>query len=1327
MKNRRYFILLFLLLSFYISWGQSHYVFHHLSTEDGLSNNHVKSILRDSYGFLWVGTQSGLSRYDGYDFKSYMSNPNVCNSLQGDNIIGLQEDKQGNIWILNDYNYAMYNRSKDTFITDLSGILQERGIHSSYISKIYIDSFGDIWMLHNGSLHYYCYLTQELKVFILPHQGDFTITDDGDKLYLMFQSGTLYELNIQKGAWMEIAFPNDIFAKIKGKDSKIYVDKEKNLWLYSDVNLYYKDVKNDNNWVNFHLQSGNPVEKRLISSILDNGNGKIWIATDHKDLFIYDKRSGKQTHLVHDPWIRTSILPGSIETLYQDEFGTVWMGCNKGLSYWNETLQVFLNYRDRDFSDISAIIEDYQGNIWLGTDGYGLVCKKKNIFGDKEQYNIPGNSVVTLFEDSKGRIWVGTYQNGLLCYEQGKMKQYTRQNSSLSDNSVWSIVEDRYGYLWIGTLWGTLQRIDIVSNQFENHLTVDNRHLTVMDMYYDGGDKLYAGTLYDGICQIDITTGRKTVHRGNYKGTQQYQQLLIQSLYKDQRNILWMGHNQGITAWDLKKDTLYYLNKNNGLCDNVVRGIGEDIFHHVWVTTSNGCSVIAVDQNKDESFSFSINNFSTRDGLMSNDFSRHAIYKLQNGDMLLGEAEGYSLVNPYKMYEKTKPVSKVIFTGLKIGNKDIKIDSLYEGRLILRRSMEQTTDLKLSYADRQISIEYATMDLLTTPKVRYAYKLEKFNSQWIHTPDNKITFSSLSSGEYRLLVKACNSDGVWNEEPAILKIVVTPPFWLSVYAYILYALLFVGAIILLWNRFQKKHQYRLEQQRLQLEREQSVRINEMKLKFFTNVSHDFRTPLTLIITPLQAMIDELQDTGIVKKLSFVYRNAEQLLNLVNELLDFRKLDVGAEVLRPVQDDFVLFVKEVSTAFHTYAAERHMDFSIVDEVEQLNMMFDTNKVRKILTNLLSNAFKYTPDKGRIVVRIFRQQEFIGVSVYDSGSGVPDEDKKHLFERFYQVAQHSDKTGSGIGLHIANEYVRLHGGTISVEDNTPQGSIFSFIIPIVKVEFKGENMMEDASLVDGNTEDEETPIDQCPTLLLVEDNKDFREFMSESLSGDYTVLTSNNGQEALDRLGENDINFVISDIMMPIMDGLELCKQIKTNINWSHIPVILLTARTTEEYKLQGLEYGADDYITKPFNLNMLKLRIRKFMEWTERSHQTFNQKIDVSPSEITITSLDEQLIAKAIKVVEEHMDDPKLSVETLSAAVGLTRGHLYKKLTYITGKGPLDFIKIIRLKRARQLLEESQLQIAEIAYAVGFNSPKIFAKNFRQEFGVLPSEYIKTRK
>jgi len=1334
----RRFIRLFcvLILVFTLSLqgtGQPTYLFHHLSTNEGLSNSNVRTILKDSYGFLWIGTEFGLNRYDGYGFKIYTEKPKKENSLWASDILGLQEDGLGNIWISSVYGYTVYNRDKDCFITDIANLLQGLGIQVDRNYKVHVDKKHDLWVMSGQKAFFYDTRKKTLKVFSVKVHIDEVVTtelsDDGQSLYGLLKSGVLWQVDKFTGNQTIHDLQDNSKAETLAKYNKVYIDNRGGIWLFSfktDELIYRKSIKSD--WKELALSSSIQTQSNVVLGVLDDGNGRIWISTDHKGIFIFDRANETLTNLLHDPGTNSSIASNNVSCLYQDNNGTVWMGHNKkGISFYHESFDKFINIVHPECKDISAIMEDRKGNVWLGTDGNGLYLAENIQKGEIRKLPMPNNAIVTLLEDGKGRIWIGTYLNGLFCYENGQFRHYTKENSKLAANDIWDLKEDRYGNIWIGSLGGGIQCLRSDIESFDSLINVCEDVKFALDMHYDGGDKLYIGSVF-GLCVLDITTGNHILYMGNYRWNQQYKQMLINSVLKDDNDNIWLGHSQGLTLWDLKKDTLYYINKENGLCDNIVRGIVEDNNHKIWVTTSNGLSVLSAERDIQGAMSITSRNFSTKDGLKSNYFNNHSICKLQNGDILLGGTEGYTIVNPNKLAEKEQLPVKVIFTGLSLANNNIQVDSLYNGNKLLEHSIEHTSKITFSHKDKLIALQFATGDLLNADKVKYAYKMDGFNDQWLPTRENKIVFSSLNPGSYKLFIKACNSDGVWNEEATVLNITVTPPFYLSNWAVVLYVLIAIGLIIFIIYRTRKHHRIKLERQRLQLKHEQETNLNEMKLRFFTNISHDLRTPLTLILTPLQTILSGVLEDGLRKKLKTVNKNAEQLLQLINALLDFRKLDAGAETLRLQAGDFVAFIRELCFSFQAYAIDRHMNFAFSSDLEILPMQFDPDKVQKIILNLLSNAFKYTPDNGSIKVHIFQEDDRVCVSVSDSGQGIGNADMEHIFERFYQASQKGlEKTGSGIGLHIVSEYVQMHRGTVTVANNEPQGSTFTIKLPIQEISIPEEFHLEKVSEEEPFEQIEDQRLPANPVLLFVDDNRDFCEFMADSLADEYSVLVAYNGQEALEQLRKNDVNIVVSDVMMPIMSGTELCNLIKTNIQWSHIPVILLTARTAEEYHIEGLELGADDYITKPFNFNLLKLRIRKFLEWTEKCHVSFSQKMDISPSEITITPLDEQLIEKSIKVVEEHIGDTEFSVEELGAAVGLSRSHLYKKLMSITGKGPAEFIRTIRLKRGRQLLGKSQLQIAEIAYEVGFNSPKRFTINFKSEFGLSPSDYLRTYK
>lgn len=1320
--NRFLYVLFLVLLASFDAVGQS-YTFHHLRTNDGLSNSTIKSILKDSYGFLWIGTESGLNRYDGYGFKVYATKSDKPSSIINDDIRGLQEDGLGNIWISTEFSYIVYQRNKDNFRSDIPNVLKDLGIKTDENYKVYVDKNKDLWVLSENKIFVYDTHKKSLKTFTskekIAEAANVFLGDDGNSIFRVLQSGTISKIDKSTGRESLLKLPDFITQNIQNKKNKIYVDSQNGLWIFSNTAALYYQKNTRTEWKKIALNSAVNAQNDVIFDIKDDGNGRVWIGTDHQGIFICNTVNNSISNITYNPGNNTSLASNNIGCLYNDDTGTMWAGHNKkGISYYNASFGNLVNIELQDCKDVSNFLEDKKGNLWLGTDGNGLYFKEKSSGNKIRKMPLASNVIVSLLEDKKGRIWIGTYLNGLFCYENGSFQHFTKENSTLNSNDIWNLKEDRYGNVWIGTLGHGIQCLKSGATRFETIAkTVKGLEFT-LDMFYDNGDHLYVGT-DNGLFSIDILSGQQLKVSGNRSKTQKFRQVFTSSVYKDTRDNIWLGHSKGLSVWDTKKDTVYYFDKTNGLSDNIVKGIIEDNHQHLWVTTSNGLSVLTVEPDAKGVLKISSRNFSAKDGLHDNYFNTHGIYKLQNGDILLGGTEGYTTVNPNKMAEKSKPLARVIFTGLSLGNVPVQVDSLYNGHRLLKRSMEQTSEVTFSHDDQLIAIQFTTADLVNADKVRYLYKLEGFSNQWLPTEKNKIEFSSLAPGSYTLLIKASNSDGIWNEKAAILDITVTPPFYLSGWAILFYVIAIAGITIYVIKHTRKKHRKELEQQRIQLEHLQQINLNEMKLRFFTNISHDLRTPLTLITIPLQTILNKELEEGLRTKLGIVYKNVEQLMTLINSLLDFRKLDVGTESLNLKSGDFVYYIQERCTLFQSYATDRNMKFSYTSEMETLMMEFDSVKVQKILFNLLSNAFKYTPDGGSIHLHLYREDKSVVVTISDTGQGIPENEKKPIFERFYQAVQSEENTGSGIGLHIVSEYITMHGGSIAVTDNSPKGSVFTFKLPIQKVKNK-----EQIPVLE-NIPEKKT--NEKPVLLFTDDNKDFCDFMSESLSEFYTVLVANDGLEAIEKLQQNNVNIVVSDVMMPKMNGTELCAQIKTTIEWSHIPVILLTARTAEEYKIEGLMLGADDYLTKPFNFNLLRLRIDKFLEWTKKSHQAFSQKMDVAPSEITITSLDEQLIEKAIRTVEENIANPDFTVEELSAIVGLSRTHLYKKLMHITGKGPAEFIRTVRLKRARQLLEKSQLQIAEIAYAVGFNSPKRFTVNFKNEFGISPSEYVRNLK
>ncbi|MBQ2181810.1 MAG: response regulator, partial [Bacteroidaceae bacterium] len=837
----------------------------------------------------------------------------------------------------------------------------------------------------------------------------------------------------------------------------------------------------------------------------------------------------------------------------------------------------------------------------------------------------------------------------------------------------------------------------------------------------------------------------------------------------------------------LKTKQVEWLTTENGLSNNFVRAIVEDSYQHIWVSTDKGLTRIRSltsnpsprgegsrmknEGSTNSSFfilnsSFLCQPFYDGDGLEQVSFLNNAACLNRDGECMIACSKGYVRIPPQCIHYEY-PREKVVFTEL-----------LYSGVAAepgedspIRKSLHLERKIEMKYNHTPFSIAVSAMLPTLTQKIVYLYRLKGEGDEWLHIPHNLIHFMGMPSGKHTLEVVAMIPGGP-PSEVATLDIIVKPPFWLSTWANVCYLLLLLGAGYIYVQHLKRKQRQKIAMQQMEMELRQQVEMEENKIRFFTNISHDLKTPLTLVMAPLEKTLGFDLERKVRTELEVAWRNARILYDEIVHLLDFRRLDVGAEKLNIAHGDMVSFVQRTVDSFKYYALGKNITTTLKINVASMEMDFDENKMRRIITNLLSNAHKFNKQNGSIVVSLRKvtgsqsppsppptpprgreekpmpmltqDEEYMELQVADTGRGISAEGKKHIFERFFQVDGDSEYIGTGIGLHIVHEYVLMHGGSIMVEDNHPEGTIFTVRIPIIRESGSaagGETdkrqsadgkavggAYQDGMLQDGwggaSSDGEE--VEKVPdTLLIVEDNSDVREFLQRSLEDRYRILTAANGQEAVDILegGEENVSLMISDVMMPVMNGLQLCNFVKTNINYSHIPVILLTAKSSESDIIQGLKDGADDYITKPYSLKILELRIRKLLDWKSATLQKIAKGMDLKPSDITVSSLDAELVEKTIRVIEENMSNIDFSVVQLGKEVGLTRGHLYKKLMAITGKSPLELIRIIRLKRGHSLLEQGKSNISEVAADVGF-SAKQFSKYFKEEYGCLPSEFLR---
>ena len=907
--------------------------------------------------------------------------------------------------------------------------------------------------------------------------------------------------------------------------------------------------------------------------------------------------------------------------------------------------------------------------------------------------------------------------------------------NTLASNNVWALVEDDKGRIWIASLGGGLQCLEPVSGTFETYTSSNSALLenNVTSLCWVDNNTLFFGTANQGVGMMDMRTREIKKIQGQ-SGNVKLSNDAVNHVYKDSRGLVWIATREGLNVYDTRRHVFLDLSSVAEAKGNFIAAITEDQERNMWVSTSRKVIRVTVASDGKGSYLFDSRAYNSEDGLQNCDFNQRSIKTLHNGIIAIGGLYGVNVFAPdHIRYNKMLP--NVMFTGLSLFDEAVKVGQSYGGRVLIEKELNDVENVEFDYKQNIFSVSFASDNYNLPEKTQYMYKLEGFNNDWLTLPlgVHNVTFTNLAPGKYVLRVKAINSDGYVGIKEATLGIVVNPPFWMSWWAYLLYAVGLVIVLFLARYRMLKREREKFHLQQIENEVAKNEEINNMKFRFFTNVSHELRTPLTLIISPLEGMLKETTDELQSTRLQLMYRNAQRLLHLVNQLLDFRKGEMSTHQLSLSEGDIISYVHSVCNSFLLMADKKHIQFSFFSGIDTFSMAFDADKVGKIVMNLLSNAFKFTPEGGRVTVMIEHvagTPDILEIKIADTGIGISDVDKEHIFERFYQAGHKGveETTGNGIGLSLVRDFVTLHEGEVKVFDNIGMGSVFVIQFPVKHVETQVQ-LPEETGMPAGDEEDkemkeearEEMERKNFPLLLIVDDNEDFRIFMRYSLELQYRVKLAVNGKEAWEMMQEELPDLVISDVMMPQMDGNELCRLIKQDKRTAHIPVILLTARQNTEAKLEGLQTGADDYVTKPFNMTILVLRIRKLIELS-RYHRVTQGMIDPAPSEIVITSLDEKLIEKAIKYVEDNMSRTELSVEELSRELGMSRVHLYKKLLQITGKTPIEFIRVIRLKRAAQLLRESQLHVSEVAFEVGFNNPKYFSRYFKDEFGVLPSVY-----
>jgi signal transduction histidine kinase/ligand-binding sensor domain-containing protein/DNA-binding response OmpR family regulator len=1385
------FILLISLVLNNTAYSQDKQVFERVTTKDGLSQSTVNYIIQDRKGFMWFATYGGLNRYDGYTFKVYSNIPGNKNSLSNNGITFLFEDRDGYIWIVNGFNAGLdkLDPVTDSFTNYKNAPHDSASISSNEVYSVMQDKLGNIWVCTKNALNLLVTEKRDGKTRTSFRRFYNTFTnaifyrayEDRNGNLLLF-SDYLYYLNrktnkIEKG----IPLPGYAYGKLSIRE-----DKSGNLWLGNLTNGLLKLVYNRQNQCYESVKSD--ILNVTTNDIVIDYQERIWVSTENKGLFLYDTKEKRLQNFLNDKTDETSISDNNVISLYVDRSGVLWIGTyTQGLCKCNLYKKEFYHFKSipgnknsLSGNAISSIHSIVPGELWVGIDlGGGInrfvfnnerVESVKHYLHDPANRNsIADNRIISLVQRKNGEVWAGSaegYVIKIIPEKPGTNNHPVIKNYSII-SWTFCMFEDRQGILWGGTWDGGLWRFNDKTESFTFFKNEPDNPSSLCEniiwaIYEDNAGNIWIGGHGKGISILPAKEKNKISPqfvnlRSNEKKTNGLSNNNINSFCQDHTGTMWIGTNIGLNKviikdnnfMDLHSDTqvkFFAYHMKNGLPNESIWGVLEDNNGNLWLSTLSGLSKF---NTREGSFS----NYNENDGLQSNEFTHNAYFKDQNGRMYFGGFNGFSAFYP----DNIKPnscVPEVVFTELKLFNSPVKTGEKINGDIIISESIDNVSEIVLSHKNKVLSLEFAALQCAISRKNQYAFKLEGFEKKWNYVGNKReATYTNLAPGEYTFKVKACNSDGIWNDKYTSLFIRILPPWWWTWWAKIFYFVLvaltlyFFRKYILIYANV--KHQLKLEQ----IEKLRADEMNKMKIQFFTNISHELRTPLSLILSPLENLVNSTTEKADAKnQLALIYRNAEKLYRLVNDLMDFTKIEDSNLNIKVQEGDIVQFTREIFEYFHEMALKQDVEYQMEAKVSELNAWFDREKFEKIILNLLSNAFKFTSSKGKIVIsieiwvpeqrneyasKIIEGIEYACISVIDNGRGIAPEYIDKIFDRFYQVPdnEYSNLTGTGIGLALTKNLVELHHGFITVKSEPKKETVFTVFLPLGNGHFNSSEIVEklagnDINVVikptnGSNYVDNDLQVIQKgkPKIIVVEDNVELREYLVSRLKNNYSVISTDNGRSGYEKTVRFIPDLIVSDILMPEVSGIEMCKRIRDNIAICHIPVVLLTAKASIDDKIEGIDTGADAYVTKPFDLRFLESVIRNLIDSRRKLYKRFSHDIYAIPKEVTTNPLDQELLEKAINYVHNNITNTDLSADDLAGFLSMSQRNAYRKIKALTNQSLNDFIRIIRLKMAIKLMDERKLTISEIAFNVGFASHAYFTRCFREQFGKSPSEYL----
>jgi len=1443
--------------------------FHQIGNEDGLSHSLVSAVAEDSLGFLWFGTQDGLNRYDGYEFKTYFKGSgrrypsdswvrdlyidghdqlwiwyqgagldrfDPCTetfyqyrpdstdpgSISSDAYPSDQtlrysvfyEEPDGTLWIGTNRGLNRYNREKDTFHALRHDPEDPGTLSDDRIISIAGDGKDHLWIATFNGLNRLN--TSTGRIDRLHHgSGAAGVLNDSIVTCLYLDAGERVWAGTLKGGLhiIEHAFtdsmkvtrlikepfnPNyvpSIFTIVRTSSGRVLVGSMNGLYRITESGGSYiaELIGETRNFKVFHL--------------LEDMHGYVWLGSDshlkqslirlHPDLRALEKFIVNE----QSPY---AFRGKKVQFLHISKTGILWIGSEKdGFFRVDLNAKKFKSidsYPERGLyisdDEVYSIYENDNRELYIGTKtelnlidlkdgswaGFGNAYNLKKDLTSEYSDQLPARLIGVIKEAPDGKLWLGSFDYKVHLYDPRKKRflcfhQNVNDPASFLPWSLRSICVTRNGQVYFGATEFGLCRLRSDGRSFEyfpvvvtgNSSGTNDGHIQYI--YEDSDSILWLGTLNGGLNRFDPRTGRFSHFIHDPADTASISNNRVKCILEPEihgEDILWIGtNNGGLNRFNRKEGTFISYMMEDGMRSNTVHGILEDKLGNLWLSTNRG--LVKFDPITEE-----ISIFTAEDGLVGNEFNEGAFFKNREGVMYFGGTNGINYFLPEEIHDNPYYDPPVVVTSFKLSGIPVLPGDTLNGRIILDKSIQYTREINLTHRDRFLSFEFASLDFVAPNKLKYRYMLEGLEEDWneVDAGQRIISYTNIPSGTYALKIMGTNSDGNWSRSPTRIAIEVMPPFWQTFwFKMVIFAAILLIFLTILRVRTQlltnqkrvlekeveertrelRKANRQLEEQKneIQLMAERLHESDQMKLKFFTNISHEFRTPLTLIMGPTEKLMQQ-SDFGdpskVKRELELIYRNERRLFKLINQLLEIRRVETGNLKLEVARDDLIAYLRGIYELFQPYAEKKEIDFQFKTGLSGLEVYFDADKIEKIFYNLLSNAFKHTPKRGSVVLEtgttVARGQEMVLITVSDTGPGIPAEHLPHVFDRFFQITNkhRSGKISSGIGLSLSRDLAERHYGEIQVQSDGQSGTTFRVFLPVSEACYKpgeiaGEtegdysmeyinSMIETFEYIADDHHDRPLVGEDLFRILVVEDNLDMQKYLYNELSERYNVLLAQDGEEGLEISRQNLPDLILSDIMMPGMDGLEFCKQIKNDELTSHIPLILLTAKTGKEDEISGFELGADDYITKPFEAEVLKLKIRNILESRKQIAQKFFSASNYIPENIRINQIDQGFLEKFVKLVEDNIDDTELSGDRLACELGMSKGNLYKKLKTLTGMTVNIFVRSIRLKVAARLLKQGHYNISEVAYAVGFNNPKYFSTCFSEMFSMAPKEYMK---